>query len=149
MKVFIEQSGEKNQKNVFDKITGKFIKVVSINVTYPYPYGYILGTLAADGDELDCYVITDKTLETESVAECEPIGMVEWFEDGKEDHKILAILVDEEREVDEEAKKKIIDFALHFFDDRPDKRYHMGNFYGKEEAIKLLDAARVTVSRLG
>ena len=142
MKVFIEQPGEKNQKNVFDKETGRFLKTVRIDVTYPYPYGYILGTLAADGDELDCYVITDKKLETASVVECDPIGMVEWFEDGEEDHKILAVLKGEEYAVTEEVKAKITGFANHFFDNQPGKQKKLGRFLGVTEAQKLIESAK-------
>lgn len=138
MKVFIEQPGEKNIKNVFDKETGKFIRAIPIAITYPYPYGYILDTLAADGESLDCYVITDEKLETEGIVECDPIGMVEWFEDGEEDHKVLTVPNGENREITEEVKSKISDFAHHFFDDRPDKKYKMGEFYGKDEALELI-----------
>jgi GrpB-like predicted nucleotidyltransferase (UPF0157 family) len=138
MKVFIEQPGKEKRKNVFDKETGMFLKTVPIDVTYPYPYGYILDTLAADGDELDCYVLTRKKLETASVVECEPIGMVEWFEDGDEDHKILTVLQGESREVDEEVKRRITEFANHFFDDKPEKKYRLGAFLSKDAALALL-----------
>jgi|SRR3989344_1832815 len=138
MRVFVEQSGEKNAKNVFDKATRKLLKTIPIATTYPFPYGYILGTLAADADNLDCYVITDKKLEAESVVECDPIGMVEWFEDGEEDHKVLAVLKGEMGGITADVKNKITDFAQHFFDDRPDKRYKMGKFYGKDETLKLI-----------
>ena len=97
MKVFIEQAGEPNIKNVFNKETKAFVEAKAFHLTYPYPYGYILDTRAPDGDELDCYIITNKKLQALSVVECEPIGMTEWFEDGEEDHKILMVLKDEEK----------------------------------------------------
>ncbi len=142
MKVFIEQSGEKNQKNVFDKKTGGFLKTVEIDVTYPYPYGYILNTLAADGDELDCYVITNQKLERAGVFECEPIGMVEWFEEGEEDHKILAVLQGDSHEVTAEVEEKITNFAEHFFDNQPDKMKALGRFLGVEDALKFIALTR-------
>ena len=138
MKVFIEQPVQENKKNVFDKKTGKFLKTVPIKLTYPYPYGYILDTKAEDGDNLDCYVITEKKLETGSVVECEAIGMAEWFEDGEEDHKILTVLKGETAGITEEMKNKITYFAEHFFDDQPEKKYKMGEFYGKDEALELI-----------
>lgn len=143
MKVFIEQPGEKNLKNVFDKATGKFLKAVHIDLTYPYPYGYIRDTLAADGGELDCYVITDKKFKTGSIIECEPIGVVEWFEDGEEDHKILAVLGGDKNEVTEEVRRKITEFAEHFFDDKPDKECHQGEFLDKVAAQDLLSKSSV------
>lgn len=138
MKVFIEQPVQENMKNVFDKKTRQFLKTVPTKLTYPFPYGYILDTLAEDGDNLDCYVITDRELETGSVIECEAIGMAEWFEDGEEDHKILAVIKGEDTEVTEEIKNKIAYFAEHFFDDKPDKKYRMGEFFGRDEALELI-----------
>lgn len=143
MKVFIEQACENNKKNVFDKETGGFLKTVDIDMTYPYPYGYILETIADDGDNLDCYVMTDQKLEMGSIVECDPVGMVEWFEDGEDDHKILATLQGHEYEVTEKARRKITNFAEHFFDDQPDKKYRMGEFLGKERAVELIKKATI------
>jgi inorganic pyrophosphatase len=143
MKVFIEQSGEENTKNVFDKDTGKLLKKVLIHVTYPYPYGYILDTLADDGDNLDCYILTNKKLEAESVVEAQPVGMAEWFEGGKEDHKILAVLDGEQCSIDATVKSKLNEFAEHFFDNQPDKEYQSGEFLGKAAAIALLSRSRI------
>lgn len=146
MKIFIEQPVQENKKNVFDKNTGQFLRTVPIKLTYPFPYGYILDTLAEDGDNLDCYVITDKKLETRSIVECEPIGMAEWFEDGEEDHKILAVLKGEHADITEDVKNKIIYFAEHFFDDQPDKKHRMGEFYGREKALELIKKSNVSLS---
>lgn len=146
MKVFIEQPVQENKKNVFDKKTGQFLKTVPIKLTYPFPYGYILDTLAEDGDNLDCYVITDKKLETGSIIECEPIGMAEWFEDAQEDHKILTVLKGEDTDITADMKSKITYFAEHFFDDQPDKKYRMGEFYGKEKAFELLKKCIIPLS---
>jgi inorganic pyrophosphatase len=137
MQVFIEQPGEKNKKNIFDKNSGLF-KSVSFHLSYPYPYGYIVDTLAPDGDELDCYIITNKKLETGSIIECRPIGMVEWFEDGEEDHKILAVIKGEKGTVTKEVKEKLTNFASHFFDDTQGKNYKMGNFSDKRKAEELI-----------
>ena len=62
MHVFVEQTTEENKKNIFDKNSGLF-KTVPFRLSYPYPYGYILNTLAPDGDELDCYIITNQKLQ--------------------------------------------------------------------------------------
>lgn len=134
MKVFIEQACEVNKKNVFDKQTGDYIKTVDFHLTYPYAYGYILDTLASDGDELDCYVITNKKLKHSSTIECEPIGMVEYFEDGQADHKIFVVPKGEEGVVTEEAKKKLLEFDSRYFEGQPNRNTHVGDFLGKEAA---------------
>lgn len=141
MRVFIEQSGEKNKKNVFDKETGEFIRTVDFHVTYPYAYGYILNTLASDGDELDCYVITDKKLESCSIIECVPIGMVEYFENEQPDHKILVSIKGEDYKVDENVKMKLLDFDSKYYQDRSDKNIRVGVLSGKEEAVREIARA--------
>lgn len=137
MEVFIEQNAEPNKKNIFDKNSGLF-KTVSFHLTYPYPYGYILDTLAPDGDELDCYIITNKKLEATNITECRPVAMVEWFEDGKEDHKILAVIKGENNKITNQVKEKLTHFASHFFDHTQGKKYQMGNFYDKRKAEELI-----------
>lgn len=139
MQVYIEQPGEKNTKNAFDKKTGTFIKSVPFHLTYPYPYGYILNTKAPDGDGLDCYIITKQKFETGSIIECEPIGMEEWFEDDEEDHKILAIILGEQYEVDDTVIEELRYFATHFFEHAPRKNCRLGEYYGKEKAEALIN----------
>jgi len=143
MKVFIEQTTERNKKNIFDKKTGALLDTVISPLTYPYPYGYILDTISPDGEELDCYVITEKRLKATSIVECEPIGMVEWFENVQTDHKILVRLVHEQQEVDDTVKQKIDDFAIQFIASRSDKRYQSGKYYNKEKAETLITASRL------
>ncbi len=142
MKVFIEQSCETNKKNLFNKQTGEYEKTVDFHLTYPYAYGYILGTLASDGDELDCYVITDKKLEHSSIIDCEPIGMVEYFEDGQPDHKIFVVPKGEEGEVTDEVIKKLLDFDACYYEGQLNKNTEVGDFLGKEETLKEINKSQ-------
>lgn len=134
MKVFIEQTCEPNKKNVFDKQTGEYQRTVDFHLTYPYAYGYILNTLASDGDELDCYVITNQKFAHSTVIECEPIGMVEYFEDSQADHKIFVVPKGKEGLVTEEVKKKLLEFDARYFEGQPNKNTNVGDFLGKEAA---------------
>jgi inorganic pyrophosphatase len=136
MKVFIEQSGENFKKNIFNKETGAYERTVDFHITYPYAYGYVKNTRAPDGDELDCYVITDKKIEPCSIVECEPIGIVEYFEDEQPDHKILVCLKGEGLVVSDEVKKKLLDFNARYYEGQPDRNTRVGSFLGKEEALK-------------
>ncbi len=143
MKVFIEQTCEPSKKNVFDKQTGTYIKTVDFHLTYPYAYGYILNTLATDGDELDCYVITDQKFAHSTVIECEPIGMVEYFEDGQADHKIFVVPKGEAAEVTEEVKLKLLEFDARYFAGQLNKNTHVGDFLGKDAALVEINKARL------
>jgi len=141
MKVFIEQTCELNKKNVFDKETGEYSKTVDFHLTYPYAYGYILDTLASDGDELDCYIITDQKFAHSAVVECEPIGMVEYFEDEQADHKMCVVPVGEAGEVTEEVKKRLLEFDARYFESQPNKNTRVGDFLGKESALVEIEKA--------
>lgn len=138
MKVFIEQGGQEGIKNVFDKQTKALLRSEPFHLTYPYPYGYILDTLNEDGDELDCYIITDRKYEAGDIVEAEPIGMIEYFDNGLADHKILCALIDELAVITDEVKAKLKYFSEHFYDDRPELRARDGRYLGKLEAEALV-----------
>jgi inorganic pyrophosphatase len=141
IKVFIEQTTEKNLKYIYDKNNGIFLKN-KFPLTYPYPYGYIMDTLSNDGDNLDCYIITNKKLKVGSVVSCKSVGIVEWFEDNTSDHKILAVIANESYHINHLVKERIIYFANHFFDSSPEKQYLLGRFRGKAKAEELIKKSK-------
>lgn len=143
MKVFIEQNCEERKKNVFDKETGKYLKTVDFHLTYPYAYGYILDTLASDGDELDCYIITEQKFDHSAVIECEPIGVVEYFEDGQADHKVFVVPKGESGVITDEVKKNLLEFDARYFEGQPNENTRVGDFLGKEEADAEINRATV------
>jgi inorganic pyrophosphatase len=139
MKVFIENEAGSNQKNIFNEKTLEFRKTVEVSRKYPFPYGFILDTTSGDGDNLDCFVITDRVLKMGDVVESEPIGIMEQFEDTIEDHNVLARLSDELPEVTAENEETLTEFVLHVFDHRPHHpKVRVGRFLGAEEAKKYI-----------
>lgn len=143
MEVFIEQTCEPNKKNVFDKQTKQYLKTVDFHLTYPYPYGYILDTLAPDGDELDCYIITKQTFEHSVVIECEPIGMVEFFENEQADHKIFVVPKGEIGEVTDEVKGKLLNFNSRYFEGQLSKDVKIGNFLDAKDAYEEIKKSQM------
>jgi len=143
MKVFIEQACEARKKNIFDKTTKTLTETVDFHITYPYPYGYLLDTKAADGDELDCYVITKTKLQTASIVECDVIGMVEYVEDGMPDHKILVTLKGQRATVDDLVKQALLDFDANFFINQPKKETQVGDFLGAADALAAIKQSTV------
>ena len=145
MKVFVESEAGSNQKKLYDEKTLAYKRTMSVSRAYPYPYGFILDTTNVDGDNLDCFIITDTRLESGKMYECEPIGLMEQFEtawepekkgEEEKDHNILAILSGESREVDESVKTKLTEFVSHVFDHIPHHKNRVGQFLGKEEALE-------------
>src|SRR5207244_1823392 len=82
VKVFIQNEAGSNRKNCHDEKTLEYRETRIVSRPYPYPYGFILGTNANDGCNLDVFVITKRSLTTGSILECEAIGLMEQFEDG-------------------------------------------------------------------
>lgn len=140
MKVFIENEASSNQKNLYNEKTLEYRKKVTVSRNYPYPYGFILETTSGDGDNLDCFVITTQKLKTGQTIECEPMGIMEQFEeeDLKEDHNILAKISGEEIVIDDNIKNTLTEFISHVFDHMPEKIVKVGRFLDKEYAEKYI-----------
>lgn len=138
MNVFIENEAGSNKKNLFDEKTLEYKKTVVVSRPYPYPYGFILNTTAGDGDNLDCFVLTDRPIKSGVIVDVEPIGMFEMIDNGEEDHKILAHFLDEGVTIDEEVRARLREFIHHVFDHLPEKKVQMGDFFDGEAAMKLL-----------
>lgn len=138
MKVFIENEAGTDQKNLYNEKTLEYKKTITVSRKYPFPYGFIVDTTSGDGDNLDCFLITDTPLKTGQVVECEPIGIMEQFENGTEDHNVLAQLEGEIAEVDTDVVAKLTQFVLHVFDHRPGKVVTVERFLDKAEAEKYI-----------
>lgn len=147
MKAFIEVDAGTIDRPIYNEQTLEQIGIKKVYKPYPYAYGFLLDTISGDGDQLDCYVITPKSLTSGDTIEVEPIGMVESIENGEEDHKILCRLSSENITIDSTIEKKIRDFGEHYFDDRPDKQVIVGRFLGYEDAIKLIDSCKINTKK--
>ena len=142
MKVLIENEAGSDQKNIYNEKTLEYRKTYTVSRKYPYPYGFVLDTTSGDGDNLDCFIFTDKPLKTGTIVEAELRALMEQIEDDKEDHKILATLPDELVQITDEIKEKLKEFAEHVFDRIEGKKMQIGNFYGKEAAAKHIEKCR-------
>lgn len=139
MKVFIEQGGQPNIKNIFDKASRVLLGTEAFHVSYPYPYVHIPGTRAEDGDEIDCFIITDKLLKPGSMIEVEVIGLLECFDNGEADHKVLACLPGETCKISDRVKDRLQYFNDHFYDNRPGKKAVLGEYFNREAAEQFLN----------
>lgn len=62
----------------------------------PVNYGFIPQTLDEDGDELDVLLVTGEPLPMGLVVEeCRVIGMLDFEDDGENDHKIIVVPADD------------------------------------------------------
>lgn len=101
----IEIPAGTNHKYEYDSGSGKF-EVDEVNgrkrivnyLSYPLNYGFIPSTLmdkskGGDGDPLDVLVIAE-SLETGTVLEVIPVGLLLMTDKGEQDHKVLTIPAD-------------------------------------------------------
>ena len=135
MRVFVQNQAGSDRKHVHDEKTLEYKETRKVSRPYPYPYGFILNTTSGDGDNLDCFLITDRDLKSGDIVDCEPVGIMEVSHNGKEDHKILAVLKGEKSRIDRAVEQKLIEFVNHIFDHMKEEVIVVGQFLGRKEAI--------------
>ncbi|MDA1185279.1 MAG: inorganic diphosphatase [Acidobacteria bacterium] len=134
IRVFVQNEAGSNRKNYHDEKTLVFRRDEIVSHQYPFPYGFVIGTEAGDGCNVDCFVITDRILRTGQVVECEPIGLLEQFEDGVVDHNVLARLLDDDGSVSEHVESALTEHVLECFRHVSGKRISVGRFLDARDA---------------
>jgi len=84
-------------KYELDKQTGRLRldRVLYSAVFYPANYGFIPQTFAEDDDPLDILVFCSEAVVPLCIVDAEVIGLMTMIDEGKADHKIVAVLVDD------------------------------------------------------
>ena len=141
MRVLIENEAGSRRKNTYDEASLLWLKAEDVSAAYPFPYGFVVGTKAGDGDAADCFVLTARNLSAGAIAECEPLGLLEQIEDGEVDHKILAVLPGETFELSQ-AEPALRAFVSGVFAHVPGKRMTIGRLLNRHAAEAYLAACR-------
>jgi inorganic pyrophosphatase len=144
MQVFIENEAGSRRKNVYDEQTLQLLRTIEVSASYPYPYGFVIGTVSGDDDAVDCFVLTTESLSAGTTLECDPIGLLEQVEDGEIDHKVLAVPSGTSATVDEAAIAALKKFIFGVFAHVPDKRMGIGRLLGRDAAENYLRQCRGT-----
>ena len=136
LSVFIENAAGVALKHHFDEERGVLLGASPVSRAYPYAYGFVPSTRAADGDHLDCFVVTERALATGDLVECVVIGLMEQWEDGLVDHNILACPVGEAAVITPTVERALSEFVKHVFDHVPGKLIRVGRFLGAGLALE-------------
>ncbi len=93
--VLVEVPKGCRNKYEFDHESGriKLDRVLFSAVHYPADYGFIPGTLAEDGDEVDILVIIQEPTFSGCMMEAKPLGMLKMQDEKGIDNKVLAVPV--------------------------------------------------------
>jgi inorganic pyrophosphatase len=135
MKIFIQNEAGSFVKNFHDEKRLTLTRTARVSRAYPLPYGFILDTTGEDGLNVDCFVLTKTSLHTGQIVECDPVGLMEQFEDGRTDHNVLAVLRGDEERLDHKTEQELVEFVSHVFDHVVGKTVLVGQFRGRESAI--------------
>jgi inorganic pyrophosphatase len=103
---------------------------------FPYPYGFIPGTSAADGGCVDCYIITRDMLKGGSIVECDPVGLMEQTEGDEVDHKVLAALPGQHVTPDQKLLEELQSFIYDLISSYPDANLRVGGIFPRDAALQ-------------
>ena len=142
MQVFIENQAGSRRKNIYDERALRHLRAVDVSASYPYPYGFVIGTVSGDGDAVDCFVLTSEPLSAGTTLECDPIGLLEQIEDGEIDHKVLAVPSGVAAAIDESVIAALKEFISGVFSHVPDKRMEIGRLLDRNAAESYLRQCR-------
>jgi inorganic pyrophosphatase len=84
--------GSKNKYEWDEEMEGVALsRVLYQSVAYPAEYGFIPGTIAADGDALDVVVLIDQPTFPGCLMRVRPIGILRLRQEGEQDDKVLCV----------------------------------------------------------
>jgi len=143
IKVCIQIEAGSCDRRIYNEKTLEYKETRRMPLPCPYAYGFILDTKAADGDNLDCYLITREKLKSGTIVACEPIGLLEQYEGDEVDFKVLATLPGEEVQVNQKLHQELEEFIHAIFSGFPDVMLCVGPILPSQAALDHVQANRL------
>lgn len=127
----------------------KFDRMLFSSVHYPSDYGFIVDTLAMDGDPLDALVLVWEQTFPGCLIEAKPIGLFKMWDEKGPDEKILSVPIsdpnwnylDRLSDVPPHFLKEIEHF-FSIYKDLEKKKTGVEGWEDKEAALKVIREAR-------
>jgi inorganic pyrophosphatase len=150
VEVFIEIAKNGHIKYEYDKERKALIcdRVLHTPFKYHFNYGFIPETLSEDGDPIDVVVLMDDELIPGCYINCKIIGVLETSDDKGNDPKLIAFPAKKVApgyesyadisNISDITKAKIKYFFAHY-KDLENKQVTIGDFKGKEDAIRIYE----------
>jgi len=146
VRVFVESEAGSAVRRVFDESTLELRFERRVPAAYPFPYGFILGTITDDGSAVDCFVLTAEPIPSGTIVRGEPVGLLEQIENGEVDHKVLAVPTGQTWSIDAGLQDTLRAFINDLFTPYAGLRVEVGRLLGAEFAKAFIASStrRVT-----
>jgi len=140
VRVFIENIAGSDLKHHHDEERFVVTRVERVGAPFPYPYGFVPGTLAPDGDAVDCFVITGRPLRTGDLVDAEVVGLMEQTDGGGANHDIVAVLPGDPLPDLAAVREALARFIEEVFRGLPGRESTAGRLLPVEDALAYLAA---------
>ena len=142
--VFIENPAGSNTKIHHDDELLVPIFEEQVSAPYPFAYGFVVGVPSGDGDCLDCFVLSDRPIRSGELVDCHPIALLEQYQNGMDDHDVIAVPVDEIDRIADIDLAAVIEtlrpFLATVFAHDPDRTIDVGDLRDAENATELIES---------
>ena len=145
--VLVEINKGSRNKYEYDKEHGmiRFDRMLFSAVHYPSDYGFILNTLAGDGDPLDALVLVWEPTFPGCLIEAKPVGLFKMWDEKGPDEKILCVPIADpmwnEIESLDQVPSHLLREIEHFFKsykELEEKKTGVDGWAGRDEAIQVI-----------
>jgi len=140
VRVFIENLAGSDLKHHHDEERFVVTQVERVGAPFPFPYGFVPGTLAPDGDAVDCFVVTGRPLRTGDLVDAEVVGLMEQTDGGGANHNIVAVLPGEPPPDLTAAREELARFIVEVFRGLPGRESTAGRLLPVGDALAYLAA---------
>ena len=132
-----------------DKKYIKFDRMLFSSVHYPSDYGFIIDTLARDGDPLDALVLVWESTFPGCIIEAKPIGLFKMTDEKGPDEKILCVPINDPfwnyisdlSEVPPHLLKEVENF-FKIYKELEKKKTGVKGWRGLKDALRVIEDAR-------
>jgi inorganic pyrophosphatase len=140
LRVVVETPKGSRNKFAFDPDEHIFElkKVLPAGMTFPYDYGFVPSTKAADGDPIDVLVLMDEPAFPGCVLTCRPIGVIEGEQGDKRDKERNDRIVAVEQDA-HSWERELEEFFVNYHR-LSGKEYRVLRVKGPSQARKLIKA---------
>jgi inorganic pyrophosphatase len=149
---FVEIPRGSRNKYEYDEATGRMVldRFISASVVYPTDYGFLLETLAEDGDPLDALVCVSEPTFPGCTIHVRPVAVLEMEDEKGPDEKILCVPEDdpawihvvELEDVSTQLRREIAHFFSMYKDLDAGREAWVKGWAGRAAALEAIEASR-------